>query len=417
MQKKKETKVKLQIIFSALLLSVVFIAEFYAIVNYPKQYIFIAIFAVLFLVVLYILINGLFMMQLIKNERREEQYDNIFKSEKASYLMLKKYFEKIDDKIDILMTTAKVPTEEIINAQKGVAKVIINRSRENAEALMNSNDMLIDKLDTFEEKLSSNNDGLLQNQKSIVEDNYNQLLIKQQELAASLKDMELRLNQAIIQTQQSINSQPVQLTAKVDIPQQPVTLQMPAMQIAQPMITSPGMYTQQPVAPITEPEVKLEPVVEAEPIVELDPVVEAQSVVEPEPVVEAEPVVEPEPVVEAEPVAEPEPVVEAEPVVEPEPVAEPEPVIESEPIVEPEPIMEQAPAVDLSDPNKKMNPDEIAALIASMGAGESESVVESEPEPIVEPEPVEEEKPPMPDLSDPNRTLSPDEIAALIANI
>ena len=64
-----------------------------------------------------------------------------------------------------------------------------------------------------------------------------------------------------------------------------------------------------------------------------------------------------------------------------------------------------------------MNPDEIAALIASMGAGESESVVESEPEPIVEPEPVEEEKPPMPDLSDPNRTLSPDEIAALIANI
>ena len=181
MQKKKETKVKLQIIFSALLLSVVFIAEFYAIVNYPKQYIFIAIFAVLFLVVLYILINGLFMMQLIKNERREEQYDNIFKSEKASYLMLKKYFEKIDDKIDILMTTAKVPTEEIINAQKGVAKVIINRSRENAEALMNSNDMLIDKLDTFEEKLSSNNDGLLQNQKSIVEDNYNQLLIKQQE--------------------------------------------------------------------------------------------------------------------------------------------------------------------------------------------------------------------------------------------
>ena len=92
-------------------------------------------------------------------------------------------------------------------------------------------------------------------------------------------------------------------------------------------------------------------------------------------------------------------------------------MIESEPIVEPEPIMEQAPAVDLSDPNKKMNPDEIAALIASMGAGESESVVESEPEPIVEPEPVEEEKPPMPDLSDPNRTLSPDEIAALIANI
>ena len=39
-----------------------------------------------------------------------------------------------------------------------------------------------------------------------------------------------------------------------------------------------------------------------------------------------------------------------------------------------------------------------------------------EPEPI--PEPVEEEAtPPMPDLSDPNRAMSPDEIAALFANI
>ena len=54
MQKKKEMKNKLQIVFSALLLSVVFIAEFYAIVNYPEQYIFLAVLAVLFLVILYL---------------------------------------------------------------------------------------------------------------------------------------------------------------------------------------------------------------------------------------------------------------------------------------------------------------------------------------------------------------------------
>ena len=36
-------------------------------------------------------------------------------------------------------------------------------------------------------------------------------------------------------------------------------------------------------------------------------------------------------------------------------------------------------------------------------------------EPVVEP--VVEEKPPMPDMSDPNKTMSPDEIAALIANM
>ena len=45
----------------------------------------------------------------------------------------------------------------------------------------------------------------------------------------------------------------------------------------------------------------------------------------------------------------------------------------------------------------------------------------AEPEPVSElepmPEPVAEELPPMPDLSDPNKTLSPDEIAALFANM
>ena len=248
MQDKKESKAKIQIIFSALLLSVVFIAEIYAIVNYPEQYIFIASFAVAFLIVLYILINGLFSLHFLKKQRREEQYDNIFKSEKASYLMLKKHFEDIDDKINILMKIAKVPTEEIINTQKGIAKVIINRSRENAEALMNSNDILLDKVDEFNKMLTSNNDGLLDAQKGIINENINQLVIKQQEIEASMKDMELRLNQAIMQTQQIISSQPVQLTAKVDIPQQPVTVQMPAMQAVAPVIqpVPAPVYAEQP---------------------------------------------------------------------------------------------------------------------------------------------------------------------------
>ena len=461
MQDKKESKAKIQIIFSALLLSVVFIAEIYAIVNYPEQYIFIASFAVAFLIVLYILINGLFSLHFLKKQRREEQYDNIFKSEKASYLMLKKHFEDIDDKINILMKIAKVPTEEIINTQKGIAKVIINRSRENAEALMNSNDILLDKVDEFNKMLTSNNDGLLDAQKGIINENINQLVIKQQEIEASMKDMELRLNQAIMQTQQIISSQPVQLTAKVDIPQQPVTVQMPAMQAVAPVIqpVPAPVYAEQPVAPAVEPEAAA-PTVEQEPVAEevipepvAEPVVEEET---PKPIVESEPTVEEtiveEPAIEESvPVVEeviPEPEVAVEPVVEEVPVEEPaaEPVVEepaTEPIVEPEPVdIEVPPAPDMSDPNKKMSPDDIAALFASMGAAEepvavAEPVVEEPPveqEPV-EPEPAEpelaetepaaepiiEEAAPEtlagPDLSDPNKPMSPDEIAALIANM
>jgi len=70
---------------------------------------------------------------------------------------------------------------------------------------------------------------------------------------------------------------------------------------------------------------------------------------------------------------------------------------------------------DLSDPNKQMSPDDIAALFANMAGGDTpaEEVAEGEEEIAA----VEEEKPAMPDLSDPNKVMSPDEIAALIANL
>ena len=96
---------------------------------------------------------------------------------------------------------------------------------------------------------------------------------------------------------------------------------------------------------------------------------------------------------------------------EPELISAPEEA-EPEPIPEPEPA--PAPEIDLSDPNKMMSPDDIAALLASMGGEEAAPAEEAEPEPIPEPEPA-----PAPeiDLSDPNKMMSPDDIAALLASM
>ena len=69
-----------------------------------------------------------------------------------------------------------------------------------------------------------------------------------------------------------------------------------------------------------------------------------------------------------------------------------------------EPATEQA----IADPNKPMSPEDIAALIAN-------TATEDLPEETIKFE--EEEKPPMPDMSDPNKPMSPDDIAALIANM
>ena len=113
--------------------------------------------------------------------------------------------------------------------------------------------------------------------------------------------------------------------------------------------------------------------------------------------------------VKEEPAPEPEPVVEE--IEEPEPVAE-------EPVAEPEPIA-VTPVSD--DPNKQLSPDEIAALFAQAApAPKAEEPApkaeEPAPEPVAE-EPVAEPEPAAitPVSDDPNKQLSPDEIAALFA--
>lgn len=429
MQDKKQTSAKIHFIFSTLLLALALVAEFYTMVNYPTQYLPIALFAVLMLIFLNIAVNSVFTIKLAGEKRRDEQYESILKSEKASYLLLKKYFEEIDDKIDILQASAKVPTEEIVTAQKGVAKAVISKNRENAEAIIASNDQVMDKIAEFEDKLSNNNGELISEQKDISSDAVTQLIMKQQELVEDIKDMEIRLNQAIMQTQQIISSQPVQLTADVNVPTQPVTVQMTGMPVMTAPAPEPSPSVQTPVqapvqmesAEVSDDDLIIDSFAEEEfvnPIVEEieeleaieEPVIDSESeIVAEEPVIDSEPEIVEEPVVDSEPdvvveepVVDSEPDVVEEPIVDSEPDVVEEPVVDSEPEVVAEPAAEEVPPMpDLSDPNKQLSPDEIAAMFAN-----ADSIAEPEPE-----------IPPMPDLSDPNKKLSDDEIAALIANL
>ena len=424
MQDKKQTSAKIHLIFSTLLLALAIVAEFYTMVNYPAQYLPIALFAVLMLIFLNIAVNSVFTIKLAGEKRRDEQYESILKSEKASYLLLKKYFEEIDDKIDILQASAKVPTEEIVTAQKGVAKAVISKNRENAEAIIASNDQVMDKITEFEDRLSNNNGELISEQKDISSDAVTQLIMKQQELVEDIKDMEIRLNQAIMQTQQIISSQPVQLTADVNVPTQPVTVQMTGM----PVMTAPAPMQEPAVQTAVQTPVQMESaeVSDDDLIIDsfaeeelVDPVVEEieeQEIIE-ESVIDSEPeVVAEELVIDSEPE-----VVVDEPVMDSEPeVVVDEPVVDSEPEAATESAVEEvSPMPDLSDPNKKLSPEEIAAMFAnadSVSAPEEveEPVVDSEPEIVAEP--AVEEVSPMPDLPDPNKKLSQEEIAAIFAN-
>ena len=367
MQEKKNNA-KLQIVFSGLGLALVFILELYAMINMPEQFIVIGLLGVVLLAGLYVLIRAIMAFQAQKEARREEQYDSIFKSEKASYLMLKKYFEEIEDKLEVIEKLSKLPTDEIVGMQKGIGKVIINRSRENAEAIINSNEIVLDEMKEIKSAIDSKNEALLGSCKSMNDDTVQQILLKQQDLLLELKNMELHLSNTIMQSQKNV--------APAAVNAAPVMQQAPAP------------------APVAEPVVE-----EPTPVIEeLAPVVE-----EPIPAAPEVDLSDPNKQLSADEIAAlfasmpdngadntPEPVVE-----------EPTPVVE-----EPTPA---APKPDLSDPNKQLSPDEIAALFASM----TDEVTDSAPQPAVEETP----KAPEVDLSDPNRQLSPDEIAALFSSM
>ena len=361
MQDKKQKKAKIQVIFLILISTLVLLADFYAIINYPKEYMLIAAITVIFMICLWGVISGFFSLSAIKEDRREEQYDSIFKSEKASYLMLRKYFDEIEEKIEILQKESKIPTEDIINAQKGIAKVVINRNKENADAIMSSNEQLMETFEQLENRLKESNDFIIESQKNVIYDNLKDIMEKQQVLSDSIKDMEIRLSQAI-------TANPIQFTANVEVPKQ--TTDAPQSAPAMEAIPEPIQ--------INEPE----PVVEIPHVPEPEPVSEAPHVPEPEPVVEPGPAAEavadttnsdPNRQLSAdeiaalfasanagatEPESEPAEKVITEPVTEAPQAPEPEPVSEPEPA--------KSPVVDLNNTNRNLTPDEIAALFSSM---------------------------------------------------
>ena len=524
MDERKNKNVKLKITLAAIFVTLAIIAEIYVALKvtfYP--YVFAIVLAVLAVVAMYVLVSGALQYFDLRNKQKDELFEDTIKAQKASYILHKKYFETLEERMNVLEKAAVLPTEEIVTAQKGIAKVIISRSRENTEATLSSHEQIIEMLGEFEkqlnqskagiveqlhednveiveqlrennagivEKLNENSAGLAEKEKAMNAESIQQMINKQQEIIMNLKDMEIRMSNAILQSQKVI-------TEQIPVYQAPVMQSaMPVMQSTVPVMQN-AVPTEQPAAPISqpapEPVVMEEPIIEKpvmmeEPIIE-EPVVMEEPIIE-EPVMMEEPIIEepvmmeepaeelppmpdlsdpnkqmspddiaalfanlgggspaaeesvpveeiiPDPVVMEEPIIE-EPVMMEEPIIE-EPVMIEEPIIEEpvmmeEPIIAEEPAEELPPMPDLSDPNKQMSPDDIAALFANLGGRNStpveeptvmeEPILSEEPaieEPVIEEPVIEgpvEEKPPMPDLSDPNKKMSPEEIAALFANL
>ena len=444
MQDKKVKSTKGNVLFASILIAISIIGELYGLLNFSDgvlMYVLLAGCAVILIISLSMLVNGIYKEQNLKNEQVREYMDNVLKSEKASYLMMKKNFEQMENLLKSFQNSSDVPVEDIINAQKGVAKVIINRNKENADAIMNSNDQLMEQIGEFEAALRNNNEILLAN-REIIQALPQELALPPVEESPRPVDtgndkevmMELRLNTAILQTQQSITNQPVQLTAKVDIAAPAMgAIPMPAVQpVSQPVAvaSAPAIVEQQAAAA---------PAIEEQQLIAAEPVsVEAQQVETESSAIEEQSLVLPESLdVEGQ-------LVESA-VIEEVPVDSVSLMGETETIVELVKEEEKPPMPDLSDPNKELSDDEISALLANIGveddsvppASEEQSdfglddilpgdisLDESEDFTKIADIQMEEsgviaepEVSAMPDLSDPNKKMSDDDIAALLASM
>ena len=473
-------KEKMKIGISIVIEAVLIMLEIYVLTQMQDQLLIAGAMVIPMALTLYFLILSIINVSQYNKRMELERYEDLYNAQKASYLIVRKSFEELSKRLEDLEQVNNLPAEEIINAQKAVAKLTISRNKENALALMESNESLIEQLSSLERELKQNNSSIAERQEKLLEQTKKDLIERNRDLERQLLELQAKVaeNRQIVMPPMYAQPAPQMMPQQMDTVSRQQDIKHDDYAQEETDISFDGYDTRTVAeAPSEEPELNTiaetipteteEHYVESDEDAETD--TESEIAVETEPVIEAEAKATPEPVPVVTPVsddpnhvmtpdeiaamfsganaAEPvaEETAEAEPAIE----AEEEPAIEDEAEATPEPVPVVTPVSD--DPNHVMTPDEIAAMFA--GASTAESQVEAEPiaEPVVEetaeeepvneaeaepaieaeaePEAVIEEKAAepveekaatsVPDLSnnDPNKMLTPEEIEKLFANL
>ena len=356
MDKNSEKNVRFRINITLLIAVVLLVADLYAMINMPQKFIILAIITALFLVAIYFLVDSISIYLMAEKNRKEEQYDSIFKSEKASYLLLRKTFDDLYELIEKGNQSRKANVEDIIHAQKAVAKVSIGRSKENADALMNSNDRIMEKISMLEAVLSDN-----------VPQPASETNKNDSAYAQNILDNQNKILQQLEVLQNTLNT--IGADAKIA-----------AESAKQNFFTEERILAEENKIEKEEPSLMEETPIEEEPsVMEETPIEEEPSVMEETPVEE-----------------------------------EPS-VMEETPIEEVPSDMEETSIgkEEVSSPEEDLSKyDDI--MVDTLTDSDDNVPVEKIP---LEDETVVDDEPAMPDLSDPNKVMTPDEIAALIANL
>ena len=385
MEKKKEKNYRLSLVISILIAACLFVADLYIMINMPQNVLALVAVNVLFLAAIYYVIDAVTRQISAAAERKEEQYDSIFKSEKASYLLLRKTFDDLYELIEKGNQSRKANVEDIIHAQKAVAKVSIGRSKENADALMNSNDHIMEKISMLEAVLSDNVSH------PAPETNKNDSAYAQ-----NILDNQNKILQQLEVLQNTLNT--IGADAKI------------AAESAKQ-----NFFTEERILAEENKIEKEEPQVQEAAVEEIPSAAGEATVMEETPIEEVPSDMEETPIEEKPSVMEETPIEEEPSAMEETPIEEEPSVMEETPIEEVPSDMEE-PSIgkeEVSSPEEDLSKyDDI--MVDTLTDSDDNVPVEKIP---LEDETVVDDEPAMPDLSDPNKVMTPDEIAALIANL
>ena len=290
--------------------TVLLLIEMYFIVNLPRVYLVQIILGAAILACTYVFIAALLKEIHKTGEQEKDEYERMLRGEKASYLMLK----KISEQLEAVDRNTREPGEEIITAQKAIAKVTITRSKENADALMNSNDRVVDNLLQLKESMDAGFEQFAGKQQNMMDDSVKELVLKQQEFAEELKEITAGLKEiteglqavketvaeekaqtlaAIESRMDELVSQNAALESKIAESTAAAAAQKPDMEAEPELVMEPQPEeVMEPEADFSMPDTPEEelPVVDAETVTDDTPVMEEYE----EPIVDSDAIVEEE---------------------------------------------------------------------------------------------------------------------------
>ena len=456
---------RIMIFISSILIPFLWI-DLYLVLKNASKMMVVGIIAALILVWTGLLVTYIHRMKNEEKAHSDEQVEELLRTGKANYLMQKKLAEKIDN----IGEKDAVPADEIITAQKAIAKLMLARNKENTDALMHSNEQVSEKTLEVEEKLSENSQQIMDMQKNQMDEKLQELMQSQKLVLDNLNDvkeslqsdmqdvlsnmihdtLEKELASAIEQihtyvkeaASQAVDSVKENLAAEVPVmaavsPAMDEELPDPGMPAESEELPDHGMPTEDEELPdlgmpaMDEDLSNMELPTLGEELSETElPDLTDGGDLDEEPVIGEMPLMD-----EEEPEAADTSLIDEEPSIGEMPVfddlndaASAAEEVQAEPVEEVEaeevPITEEAtvePDTDAVTLTEEIPVSADESVIEEVKIPEETTVTEEIPvsadESVIEEVPAQEASSSMADMSNPNKIMTPDEIAALIANL